>query len=308
MNNQLQAVTEWVMGSRELFLAQKPPTGIEFDREAGYAVQLLQASDYLTKAAYSDGQSLVDAVTNIAAIGISLNPAKKQAYLVPRKIGSKLKVVLDISYRGMADLAVQGGAIQWVQAKLVHAADRYVPGEFGHPPLHEYQAFAKRETRGDLVGVYCVAKTSQGDYLVHEMPIDDVWSIRNRSESWKAHVADKSKSTPWLTDEGEMVKKTAIKQASKLWPKCDALNRAINYLDTAGGEGIELASNELQDPQGLPEYSDEQLEKNLPSWRKLIEAGRKSPEDIVATVASKARLSADQIRRINNLKPIEMEA
>lgn len=309
MGTQLQEVTEWVMGSRELFVAQKPPQGIEFEREAAYAVQLLQASDYLTKTAYADGQSLVDAVTNIAAIGISLNPATKQAYLVPRKVNGKARVILDISYRGLADLATQGGAIQWVQAKLVHEADYYEPGEFGHPPVHKYSPYATLNVRGPLVGVYCIAKTAQGDYLVHEMPIDDVWSIRQRSESYKSYLGDKSKKTPWVTDEKEMVRKTVVKQASKLWPKCEALNRAINYLDTAGGEGIDLASNEpAPQPQGLPEYADAQLEKNLPSWRDLVAKGKRSVEDIVASVSSKARLSADQIRRINNLKPIDMES
>lgn len=311
MSNQLEVVTSWVMECRDTFASYKPAPEINFDREAGFAVQLLRANDYLTKIAHSNGQSLVDAVNNVAAIGISLNPAKKQAYLVPRKVNGRVQVVLDISYRGMADLAVQGGFVKWVQCKIVRAADTYRPAEIGQLPLHEYDPFAPEQDRGLIRGVYCVVKTAEGDYLTHEMPIADVFDIRARSESYKAYLADNSKKTPWVTDEGEMIRKTCVKQASKLWPRCDALQRAINYLDTSGGEGIELAHQaraEPTEPAVLPEYSEQDFEKNLPAWKKVIANGRRSPEDVIATVASKARLSADQIRRINNLKPIDMEA
>ncbi len=310
MSNQLQTVTEWVMGCRETFTSFKPAPEINFDREAGFAIQLLQSSEYLTRVAHENGQSLADAVNNVAAIGISLNPAKKQAYLVPRKVNNRLQVILDISYRGMADLAVSGGSLQWVQAKVVRKADSYKPMGYDKPPVHEYEAYAPEEERGPVVGVYTVAKTTQGDYLTHEMTIADVYGIRARSESFKAYLADNKKKTPWVTDEIEMIKKTCVKQASKLWPRCDALHRAINYMDTAGGEGIDLGgptTSEATAPTGLPEYSEAEFEKNLPAWRKVIEKGRRTPEDVIATVASKARLSADQIRRINNLKPIDME-
>ena len=70
------------------------------------------------------------------------------------------------------------------------------------------------------------------------MTLTDIYEIRNRSASWKAFVKDK-KSTPWKTDEGEMIKKTVIKQAYKYWPKTSPqLENAIHYLNTDAGEGL----------------------------------------------------------------------
>ena len=45
----------------------------------------------------------------------------------------------------------------------------------------------------------------------------------------------------------------------------------------------------------LPEYTDEQFSKSLPGWRTLIEAGRKTADEIILMVASKAQLNEDQV-------------
>lgn len=52
-------------------------------------------------------------------------------------------------------------------------------------------------------------------------------------------------------------------------------------------------------PKALPVYSDEDFAKNLPTWRKLIESGRKTAGDIVFTISSKATLTEEQIAMIN---------
>lgn len=45
---------------------------------------------------------------------------------------------------------------------------------------------------------------------------------------------------------------------------------------------------------GLPIYSDTDFKKNLPAWRKLIAEGKKSADQIIATVSSKATLTEAQ--------------
>src|SRR5574341_447621 len=82
MSNAIQTVINDVYSVRETFAAVSPEGSATFEREAQFAIQCITASDYTLKIALENRQSVVNAVTNIAAIGISLNPAKKQAYLV----------------------------------------------------------------------------------------------------------------------------------------------------------------------------------------------------------------------------------
>lgn len=223
-------VKEDVYSVRERF--EKMSGGaLNFEREAGFAVQVISGNDYALGIAASNRQSVINAVTNVAAIGISLNPAKRQAYLVPRDG----RICLDISYMGLLDLAIQSGSLMWGQAELVYEQDQFVLQGFDKPPLHNRNPFAK--DRGPLVGVYVVVKTRDGDYLTTCMNTEEVYDIRDRSSAWKAWI-NKQKKCPWVTDEGEMVKKTVIKRAYKLWPKTDRLDTAVHFLNTEGGEGL----------------------------------------------------------------------
>lgn len=220
---------------RDTFQSRLSNKSLNFEIEAGFAVQQLEANDYLLKVALNNRHSVINAVTNVAAIGISLNPARKQAYLVPRD----QKVFLDISYIGLTDLATQSGSIVWAKAELVCEGDSFTMGEPGSMPKHAFNPFSK--DRGDVVGAYVVAKTPGGEYLCEAMSIGDIHAIRDRSSAWRAYKS-KGVSCPWVTDPGEMCKKTVIKRASKLWPKNERLNMAIQHLNVELDEGIEFQS------------------------------------------------------------------
>lgn len=221
-----------VMAQQQTFTSVLANPSIEFEREAAFAVQALQNNEYLLKVALNNPVALQNAVTNVAAIGISLNPASKLAYLVPRKNA----ICLDISYMGLMHIAQECGAIQWGQAVIVRANDHFELCGIDKAPIHKFNPFSKE--RGEIVGVYTVVKSDAGDYLTHTMMIDAVHKIRDRSEAWKAYVKDKSKTCPWVTDEEEMVKKTCVKQGSKYWPRRERLDNAVQHLNTDGGEGV----------------------------------------------------------------------
>lgn len=232
-DNALTVVSNDIFDTREAFEARLVDRSMNFEAEAGFAIQIISGSDYMLKAAYSNRQAVVNAVQNVAAIGLSLNPAKKHAYLVPRKPGNGggVQVCLDISYMGLIELAVASGSVLWAQAKVVHMADGFEDNGPGALPTHKFNPFAK--DRGEIIGVYAVAKLASGDYLSETMSVDDINAIRDRSEAWKS-----GKTCPWRTDWSEMGKKTVIKRASKYWPKTDRLQQGIHYLNTDGGEGL----------------------------------------------------------------------
>lgn len=234
MSNALSIITGDIYGARDSFDAVLVDRSINFDREAGFAIQILEANDYALKMAMGNRQSVINAITNVAAIGISLNPAKKQAYLVPRDG----KICLDLSFMGLIDLAVDCGSILWAQANLVYESETFKIAGFDKPPIHERNPLAK--DKGALVGAYVVAKTRDGDYLTDVMSIDEIYAIRDRSSAWKAWIG-KQKKCPWVTDEGEMCRKTVVKRGSKYWPRIsndDRFQKAIHHLNTDGDEGL----------------------------------------------------------------------
>jgi recombination protein RecT len=176
----LTIISSDIYASRDQFDGALVDRSISFDREAGFAIQQLGKNDYMMKAAQNNRQAVVDAVVNIAAIGISLNPAKKQAYLVPRDN----KICLDISYMGLMDLAQATGSVKWAQAALVHETDTFTLNGLDKAPNHTFDPFSK--DRGAVVGVYVTIKTVHGEYLTHTMTIEDAYAIRDRSSAWKS--------------------------------------------------------------------------------------------------------------------------
>lgn len=250
MANDLVAdITGLVDEARPRFLAATVDKSIVFEREAAFAVQAIMAQSFTRDTALQNPQSVVNAVANISAMGLTLNPAKRQAYLVPRDG----KICLDVGYIGLLDIAIESGAIRWGQAELVYAADRFVLQGVDQQPLHERNPFAPPADRGNVIGVYVVVKTRDGDFLTTTMAIDEILSIRDRSSAWK-----KRQSGPWLSDFGEMAKKTVIKRAYKLWPKSEKLDRVVHHLNTEGEEGLDVFENEPSggdvDPLEQPRY------------------------------------------------------
>lgn len=219
---------QFLMAQEQQFQAVLSDDRINFAKECQFALQHLSNNDFTRQVAMKNQESFRNAIINVAAIGISLNPAAKLAYLVPRK-GT---VCLDIGYLGLEHLAIESGSVLWVQTKLVHSNDTYVNTGINTAPEHHYSAFGKR---GDIVGCYCVAKVHDGSFLTEEMSIEEIHRIRSRSESFT-----KGNMSPWKTDEGEMIRKTVIKRASKSWPKKARLDAAIDMLNQQG-EGIDFS-------------------------------------------------------------------
>lgn len=282
MSNALEVITRDINGAEDAFNAVLSDPSINFKREAEFAIQILQANDYALKIATNNRQSVVNAVTNLAAIGISLNPAKKQAYLVPRKNA----ICVDISYMGMVELAVASGSVMWVKAELVRASDDFVLNGFDRPPTHNFKPFDSLDKRGEIVGVYCVVKTATGDYLTDTMPIEEVYAIRDRSESWK-----NGQKGPWKTDPGEMIKKTMVKRASKMWPKTERLLEAIHHLNTEGGEGLA----DIQ--RGAAQAAAERPIFDLTAW--MERAGEATDTEELRTIYKEGSAAATKAKNLD---------
>ncbi|HCB2205708.1 TPA: recombinase RecT [Citrobacter farmeri] len=244
-------LVDFVKQQEPLFIKAATDERMVWAKESQFAIQLFQNNDYLAKVAFQNQTSTQNAIVNVAAIGISLNPAQKLAYLVPRK-GA---ICLDISYMGLMHIAQQSGAIKWCQSAIVRKNDQFRREGLDKPPVHIYNDFDTTEQRGDIVGAYVVIKTDDGDYLTHTMRIADIYAIRDRSEAWKAYK-NKGTSCPWVTDEEQMILKTVVKQAAKYWPRRERLDAAIDHVNTEGEEGINFAAERQPERDVTPADSE----------------------------------------------------
>lgn len=267
-----------------------------FRREAGFAMQIISANGFMQKIAMSNRQSLVDAVINVGAIGISLNPAEKEAYLVPRDG----KVCLDISYMGLIRLATDTGAVQWVQAGVVYEGDQFIINGLDKQPTHVYNAFD--ESRTVPVGAYVTAKLSNGDFLTDTMTSREINAIRDSSQGHKAFISGRAKSSVWNSHWAEMAKKTVVKRGSKYWPKSETLSKAIHVLNTESGEGIIDVQAEEADPQLMQLEWQERL-LAIQNIDQLREQSRKAPREVFAAIKDTVVAHAETLKN----EPIEHE-
>ena len=90
-------------------------------------------------------------------------------------------------------------------------------------------------------------------------------------------------------------------------PTADEMaGKALNEFD------IDASTGEIRQPTqaarpALPPYSPDDFERNLETWRGVIQAGRKSAEDLIAMVGTKGVLSEQQKKAIRDLNIVDAE-
>lgn len=202
---------------------------VAFKREAMFAHQAFEnpAATYLRSC---DPNSLFNALVNVASVGLTLSPAERLAYLVPRAEGKgkdrRVLCCLDISYRGLKKIAEDNGSILTAVAEIVREGDEFEWIDKLTRPVHKFDPFASERDRGPVRGVYCMAVLPSGLTQVEALSMEDLRQIRDCS---------KAESGPWVDWWGEMAKKSAVRRASKMWPHNRRLAEAFNILDAHQG-------------------------------------------------------------------------
>lgn len=200
---------------------------VTWAEESQFAKQAIQKNDKLAGCLVHTVQN---AVVNVAAVGLTLNPTLGYAYLIPEGVMQsdgkyRDECMLRVSFKGLLKIATDSGSIKWAKAEVVKEHDTF---EYCGPcqlPKHTMQPFG---ARGNTVGAYCIAKTHDGDYLVDIMDGAEIVKIRNAAKTKKV----------WDAWPDEMTKKAIIKRASKQWPKTDRddrLDRAIAVVNEHEG-------------------------------------------------------------------------
>lgn len=209
---------------------------VRWEEESQFALQTIRKNTRLMEC---EPYTVQDAIINVAAVGLTLNPAHGYAYLVPEsvKVGDRREqhCHLRVSFKGLIKIATDSGCIDWIAADVVKKNDTFTFRGKWSLPEHEMDPFSA--DRGDSVGVYCVARMHDGQYIVEVAPWSEVLKAKNAAKT--ARVWDE-----W-TD--EMAKKFIIKRASKQWPKTDAsdrLSKAVSVINEYEGSEALLAKLE----------------------------------------------------------------
>jgi phage recombination protein Bet len=81
-------------------------------------------------------------------------------------------------------------------------------------------------------------------------------------------------------------------------PTADEMAGKVINDDADTGEAIQ---HKTAGRPELPAYSEADFKSNLEAWRTVVNAGRKTTDDLIAMVSTKGKLSADQIKAIRGL-------
>ena len=237
----------------------------EIRKECSFALQILNdpKNTYLAGATK---ESILKSIVNIASVGLTLNPVAKEAYLIPRKkkINDNyiLECHLEPSYIGLTKLITNAGAVSNIQTNLVYEHDEFniiysLNTDFRHVPM-------LTGDHGKIVGVYSVATLHNGEKQFEYMNREQIEAIREHSESWLSYLKAKEKAEKdpkttvinpiWITDEGEMFRKTCLKRMSKYLPRSGNPSKVkqTQYMNNA----IDLANKDWEPSLHQIQYAE----------------------------------------------------
>ena len=208
--------------------------------------------------------------------------------------------------RGMIDTVMPGIGLYRIQAARTGQYAGISEPEYG-PPI--------TATLGGIEVTYpewcrVTVKRQMSNGLVAEYTANERW-LENYATSSKDTAAP---NAMWKKRSYAQLAKCAEAQAlRKAFPEVGSAPTADEMEGKVFDEGPrEVQAQRQPDPTPEPEpleaYPDAKLQENIPKWRDAIEAGRSSPEYLIATISIRYSLSREQIEAIKQLKPIEGEA
>lgn len=200
--------------------------------------------------------SVIDAIVNVALTGTTLDPSMQFAFLIPRrnKKTQRTECNLDISYRGLAGIAVDSGSVLDIDATVVHKRDIFdyemgLNEKLKHKPCLEADP-------GPMTHVYAKAILLNGVKKFIVLNRAEVEYIRSRSQA--------PNSDMWANFFDEGCRKTAVKKLYKLLPKTKQTSQAIMVVNAQEGIEFEKPIKTTDDVEyKQPEFGPPELLKEL---------------------------------------------
>lgn len=132
---------------------------------------------------------------------------------------------------------------------------------------------------------------------------------RTRPTRVTEYMAECKRGTqPWMSHPKRMLRHKATIQCARLafgYGGIHDAEEAQQIVGTVNPDTGEITHTPAARP-ALEAYPADRFESNLPTWRELVHTGKKTPAQILAMVSTRATLSADQVRAIEQLDVVDV--
>jgi recombination protein RecT len=165
----------------------------------------------------ADPKTVLGGVMLAAQLKLEIGSGLGEFFLTPRKDRGQDICLPIIGYQGLVKLALRSEFVTNVQAFLVREGDQFTYGANSERGMfYDWTPLDFEEAR-QWSGVVATARMRAGGTTWVYLTRDNV--MDRRPSYWA--------STPWKTNEEEMVKKTAVRALAKFLPKSTDLGRAL---------------------------------------------------------------------------------
>lgn len=268
------------------------PKHMNADRMSRLALTAFSSTPALQKCSTN---SIAASIMTAAQLG--LEPGiNGQGYLIPYKDTCTFVP----GWKGLVDLVARAGrATVWTGA--VYPGDKF-DYQLGDEPFCRHQPGDGGE---EFTHVYAIGRVRDA-----QMPVIEVWTrgkvlkhLNQYNKVGGRHYAHASESNFEM-----YARKVALLQVLKYMPSSIELSNALTVSHAAEeGKGAVIegdfvtihdpvdTSGPAPDRDGvLPECSAESFERNRDDWMKVIKGGKKTVNELIATIQTKELLSEDQ--------------
>lgn len=196
------------------------PKHMNADRMARVAMTAVSSNPKLLEC---EPKTLLGALMEASQLGLEPNTGLDQAYLIPyyNKNIKAFSVQLQISYKGMIELARRSGQYKAIYAHEVYEEDTFEI-EYGlhknliHKPVLEPES--------EPIGYYAVYHLTNGGF-------DFIYWTREKVEAHGRKYAKSFDKGPWRTNFDQMAKKTVLKDLLAYAPKSIEIQNAVTSDD-----------------------------------------------------------------------------
>lgn len=217
-----------------------------------YITSVMQVLSSNALLAGVNADSITGAVFTACAMNLPLNNNLGLAYIVPFKGAAQLQ----ISYKGLIQLAQRTGQIKSINAIAVYDTDT------NDSVRDRLTSLLPQKTTGNVIGYTARLETITGFTAHVTMTSDELWEHANKySQTYKSAQSQGKSYSVWHQNFDAMAKKTVIKALMKYCPLSVELQTALQADQGVVGRDGEISypDNEIKDvsPQARELNEDE---------------------------------------------------